>query len=599
MKKFFLLNFFIFFLISQTKALHNKVNATEDFRKNSSVAFLFKNDSLTNQKFDKSVQLVKKEKYVEALEETLKFHNEYYKLGDYYWSYKFSCLLGEIYNKTNKYSTSLKYYNKALSYIYSSQVEKNNSKFSDINFSEAFLNVGTAYHYLSISLEENNKYHYLDSAKSYYNRVVKLPSLNRKVENLQAQAYSNLSGIYEQDSIYEKAEFYVKKAIKINKRNRNDLQTAKSINNLGNIFLSQKKYRESKEIYLEAVNYIEHNNNPDAINVKVDLYFNLAWAMRKLEDYKAYDIQELSYNYLDTIRKKEFRDVIEEINAKHNVGEVQNKRQKDQQAFFIIGFIGLIVILSLAYIINLNKLKQRNLALSLSQNELIKNQEIEKIKSESQTRILNATIDGKESERKQIAQTLHDSVSALLSSAKMHLQATKKQFNGSTPTEIEKTQQILSEASINIRDLSHNLASSVLLNLGLYFAVLDLTEKFSNSELTIETQMSFVRRYDQDFEVKVYHIIQELINNILKHSEASFALIELKEENQQLVLRISDDGVGFDKTTINLKDGLGINQINARIQMMKGKFHIESSQDNGTQISIQVPVIEKEEPNLV
>ena len=77
----------------------------------------------------------------------------------------------------------------------------------------------------------------------------------------------------------------------------------------------------------------------------------------------------------------------------------------------------------------------------------------------------------------------------------------------------------------------------------------------------------------------------------LKHSHAKNALVELKEENKRLFLVISDDGVGFDKTKIDIKDGLGINQIDARIRMMKGNFFIESSFNNGTVIFIELPVL--------
>jgi len=327
--------------------------------------------------------------------------------------------------------------------------------------------------------------------------------------------------------------------------------------------------------------------------------------MRNLEDFKAYDFQEKYILLQDTIRDKEFRGIIDEVTEKYDfdskkellLKEEENKRLKDQQTFWIIGIIALIIILSLIYIINLNKLKQKNLALSFSQNQLLKNQEIEKLKSESQVRILNATIDGKETERKQIAETLHDSVSALLSSANLHLQATRKQFNGRTPIEIDKTQKIIEEACFKVRDLSHNLVSSVLLKFGLTFAINDIADKYSNSELTIDTEINNIGRYLQSFEIKVYNIIQEFINNILKHSEADNALIELKEENHIIFITISDDGIGFDKTKINTIAGLGINQIEARIQMMRGKFHIQSSENNGTKISVELPIVEKEEPN--
>ena len=246
------------------------------------------------------------------------------------------------------------------------------------------------------------------------------------------------------------------------------------------------------------------------------------------------------------------------------------------------------------YALNYYKLRQKNLSLQLSQTKLLQNRSIEKIKSESQIRILNATIDGKEAERKQIAETLHDNVSALLSSANLHLQAAKPQFNDEIPLEIDKTQKIIIEASQKIRDLSHTLVSSVLLKFGLDFSIKDMADKYSNSQIEFETNLVNLRRYDQGFEIKFYNIIQEFINNILKHSKAERAIINLAEVRGKLSLKITDNGIGFDKTKITVKKGLGLSQIDARIQLMKGEFTIDSSLNNGTTIKVILPILEKE-----
>ncbi|MFK8060425.1 MAG: sensor histidine kinase, partial [Polaribacter sp.] len=310
-----------------------------------------------------------------------------------------------------------------------------------------------------------------------------------------------------------------------------------------------------------------------------------------------------SYEIEDGIRNKEVRTMIEEVTAQYDVKgvkkEEENKRLKDQRAFWVFGIGSILVILSLLYWINIYKLRQKNLGLKLSQTQLIQSQKIEKIKSDSQIRILNATIDGKESERKEIAETLHDSVSALLSSANLHLQATRSQFNGNTPVEVDKTQQIITEASQKIRDLSHTLVSSVLLKFGLKFAIKDMADKYSNSQINIKSEIGKVRRYNQNFEIKAYNMIQELLNNILKHSKAKNATVNLTEKDKKLYLKITDDGIGFDKTKITEKAGLGINQIDARIQMMNGFFYIDSTKNDGTIINIELPILEKEKVKLV
>jgi len=222
---------------------------------------------------------------------------------------------------------------------------------------------------------------------------------------------------------------------------------------------------------------------------------------------------------------------------------------------------------------------------------------LEQIHNNLQTRIINATIDAKEKERKSIAEILHDSVSALLSSANLHLQASRSQLKTHVPIEISKAQEIVNEASVKIRDLSHELISSVLLKFGLAFAVHDLCEKYSNSEIQFISDDNGIKRYHQEFEIKIYNIIEELINNILKHSKAKNASINLMERNgDKLLIQIIDDGNGFDVKRARKKDGLGLSHIEARIKIMQGVFNINSKQGEGTSIFISVPIYQ---PNIV
>ena len=338
------------------------------------------------------------------------------------------------------------------------------------------------------------------------------------------------------------------------------------------------------------------------MRVKDNLYFNLAYNLYKLKDYEAYQYQEKSYLIKDKLRDKEIRRIIEELGFKYDFETQRKGIQMKEEVKFLkekekvrnLVAIGVSTIVIFIFIIGFSMLRQKNLQLKLSQTELLQEQKIEKIKSDSQVRILNATIDGKESERKDIAETLHDNVSALLSSASLHLQATRNQFNGSTPVEIEKTQQIINEAAEKIRDLSHTLVSSVLLKFGLKYAIREMAEKYTNSQIQIITKIGTLRRYHQNFEIKTYNIIQELVNNILKHSQANNALIKISENDHKILVTITDNGIGFDVTNILTKEGIGINQIEARIQMMQGYFQIDSKKGEGTKITIELPIQERE-----
>ena len=128
----------------------------------------------------------------------------------------------------------------------------------------------------------------------------------------------------------------------------------------------------------------------------------------------------------------------------------------------------------------------------------------------------------------------------------------------------------------------------------------DLCEKYSNSEIQFISDDNGIKRYDQEFEIKIYNIIEELINNILKHSAAKNASINLIERNgDKLLIQIIDDGKGFNVKRAKGKDGLGLSHIEARIKIMKGVFNINSKQGEGTSIFISVPIFQPEMEKVV
>lgn len=508
-------------------------------------------------------------------------------------------LIADIYFESRNSINAIKYYKKTLHYLtifkrdqldLNLPISSNFNQRTNLIKAKTLIGIGTSFY----RLEDTNLNTPLDSALYYYQKITNIKDVHREVLEVKSRAYTNISGIYMNHSRYEKAKEFANKAIDIHKRQNNKVNQAAALGNLSSIFVLEKNYNKAKDIYFEALDLIRNIKTVKSMKVKEDLYFNLAFNLYKLKDHKSYDFQSLSYRLKDSLREKEFREIITQINMKFDF-DVKKKslirEEEHKRSRVAVG--SLLIIFSLLGGLYYYKLRQKNLGLQLIQTKLIQDQHIEKIKSESQVRILNATIDGKESERKQIAETLHDSVSTLLSSANLHLRATQAKFNDNTPEEIDKTQKIIMEASQVIRSLSHTLVSSVLLKFGLEYAIKDMANKYSNSQIEIETNLGVIGRYQQNFEIKTYNIIQEFLNNILKHSKAEKALINLEEVKGELSLKISDDGIGFDKTKIKNKEGIGLNQIEARIQMMKGDFDVISSMNKGTIITVRLPILKK------
>ncbi|WP_166385716.1 sensor histidine kinase [Polaribacter sp. 11A2H] len=593
--------FLFLFLVIVFKTLPNRKEAVS----NTASFYMQLNDSTLIEKLQDINKVYEEKKFDLALKEAFVLLDSS-RNNNREIFYKTNYLIGSIFYETLSFKDGIKYFRANVNGLLKDSLLLDTNKFNfDSNqlLLQNYLRLGSSYHKLK---EREFLQKYRDSTLYYYNKVIDFNDLDNSSLEAKAKTYSNLSAFYINDSLYDLAEKYVNLSISIHKSNNDKLNQAAGLGNLASIYLIKEDFNLAKKIYLEGLDLIKNDNSAKAIRFKASLYANLSWAMYKLKDYKAYEFQEISYDIKDELRDTEIRGIVKTINAEYDVDtakklvlkEEENKRLKNQRTFGSLGIGGLIIIITLLYALNFYKLRQKNLSLQLSQTQLVQLQNLEKIKSDSQVRILNATIDGKESERKQIAETLHDSVSALLSSANLHLQATRGLFKGETPVEIDKTQKIIKEASQTIRDLSHTLVSSVLLKFGLKYAIKDMADKYSNSQIKIDTRIGETRRYEQNFEIKAYNIIQEFINNILKHSKAETAMIKLDEADGKLYLRISDDGIGFDKKKVISKEGLGLNQIDARIQMMQGEFNIDTSLKNGTVVKVVLPILEKIKTNL-
>ena len=553
-------------------------------------------DSITNHKLKEATAFYNNKKYVEGLRLAFALYEQTKNNNYTKTHYLVTNLIAKIYRQNKEHKKAVVFYKKSLRLIslnplYNKELGSFNKSDYDRDYAENLLRLGAEYQLLRMN----------DSAIFYYNKLAELNSSDDDVLGLQASSYSNLAGIYQKDTTmlnhYEKAIEFSERAIEVHKKRNNFISQAGATNNLASVYIFQGDFLKSKKTYLKGLKLIRRDTSVMAIRLKADLYYNLAWAMRNLKEYEAYDYQEISYDMQNGLRDDEMTQNIKRITGEYNVDVVRKagefEKQKAQNLTWIIGISGFSIILLLAFLLNQYKLRQRNLSLQLSKQELVQQQKLEKVRTEAQIRILNATLDGKETERKQIAETLHDNVSALLSSANLHLQACKKTFKGPTPLEVDKSQDIIHEASQKIRDLSHTLVSSVLLKFGLAYAIKDMAEKYSNSQLEIVFQTQNIQRYDQDFEIKLHNIIQELVNNAIKHSNASIAEINIVEKRKKILLTIKDNGKGFDTSKMSHKDGLGINQIDARIHMMSGKFIIDSQKGKGTKISIELPVYMK------
>jgi signal transduction histidine kinase len=220
------------------------------------------------------------------------------------------------------------------------------------------------------------------------------------------------------------------------------------------------------------------------------------------------------------------------------------------------------------------------------QKRMLKKQiELNEIRSKQQEEILRNTISAQEKERKRIAQDLHDEVGAMLSVVKLNVGRIEKKSEETTAKQLAaETKTYLDEVITQVRRISRSLLPPSLEKLGLYFALEELANWVNKADqLKITCWKSGEQfRFDNKKELAIFRIVQELLNNAIKHAGASTIFINLRfSPGKNLMISVTDNGKGF-----NLKEkmntGLGLKNLESRTQMMNAKFKMKSAPGKGT-----------------
>lgn len=245
-------------------------------------------------------------------------------------------------------------------------------------------------------------------------------------------------------------------------------------------------------------------------------------------------------------------------------------------------------------------------ALIFSQRKKMKYQaSMEKMRTQQKDKLIEAAVRSEESERHRIAETLHDEVGAILSSAKLHLLGIKEvNLDARDKVLHEKGRELLNDVIHRVRGISHNLHSNILKEFGLNEAIRHFLKKITQGTV-IEASTELDDRYiteNADNDISIYRIVQELINNILKYSKASQLHISSTLSEQELTLVVFHNGEGltqeqFEKLRYE-KEGLGLKNIQNRIILLKGKINFSNGSE-GYRTNIHVPVnpVEHEQDN--
>lgn len=249
----------------------------------------------------------------------------------------------------------------------------------------------------------------------------------------------------------------------------------------------------------------------------------------------------------------------------------------------IVVMLGLMLSVLLAVMFNFRKKNQHRRAMEL-------------LREQQQNQLIEAAIRSEETERHRIAETLHDEVGAILSSAKLHLLGIKQTVLDEKDKKLhEKGAGLLNDVIKRVRGISHNLHSNILKEFGFNEAVRHFLDQVTGGTV-ISTETYLDEKYKgsrPELDISMYRIIQELINNTLKYAGATKLEISSTLVEQELIVNLIHNGNGLSQEDFETftfrKDGLGLKNIRNRVLLLKGTILFFKTNDR-SEVRISMPV---------
>ena len=226
--------------------------------------------------------------------------------------------------------------------------------------------------------------------------------------------------------------------------------------------------------------------------------------------------------------------------------------------------------------------------------KIIAEKEVIQLQQEKQLFGSNSVLKGQEEERSRLAKDLHDGLGGLLSGIKFTLNSmTGNQVISEQNSNVfNRALGQLDNAISELRRVAHSMMPEALLKFGLKDALQDYCEGINQSgklEVNFEA-WGLEERQEQSIEVSLYRIVQELLNNTMKHAEATKAHVQLVQNENLLTLTVEDNGKGFDSHNLQTNKGAGITNVESRVAYLNGKMDIKSDPSHGTSIEVQIMI---------
>ena len=441
--------------------------------------------------------------------------------------------------------------------------------------------------YLGYSYSEQSLY---DSAKYHLVNSVEMAVLRGDL-SLIKESNLGIAEIFEFQGIPDSTISTIERSMVVTENLSYPLATSQEYLLLARAYTEKKNYKKGRT-YLDEFEALREMLASPYLDQKYLRYrANLEYQEGNFK--LAFNLLEEGATLRDSLNSLEYKKNVESIesqyqSAKKDVALANNEilinKQMSQRKLLVAGGLASLLLACFFWY-------RKNVSVQLfRQQKRLDQERISQLEKEKKILSMNAMIEGQEAERIRIAKDLHDGLGGLLSTVKAHFSNIQSEIRKIEKIDVyNKANNLVDEACDEVRRISHNLMPGALRLQGLCPAVEALSEQMENAhdfDVVVEV-LNFETRMDESKELFIYRIIQEALNNIIKHANAKQVLIQLSETAEEYHFIIEDDGVGFLKDEVIF--GLGIKSIQSRIDFLKGTLDVDSQIGVGTTLSFHIP----------
>jgi hypothetical protein len=299
--------------------------------------------------------------------------------------------------------------------------------------------------------------------------------------------------------------------------------------------------------------------------------------------------KEVKYNLNDIRQQKSILEKEKII----QLNEIQHKTT--QRNALLATAIGILLIAILIWLLLRSRLQTTRL--KAVQREAETRENIATLIRQGEAQVFHAMFEGKEQERLRIATDLHDNLGSLLSTVKLYFSALESRLADLPPDSrdhLTTATRLMDDAVGEVRRIAHDLVNGTLVKVGLVAALEEMGRTIAQTGQTDVEVLShgIHKRLDQETEIALFRVVQELLNNTLRHAAAEHVTIQLNRIDGLLSLMVEDDGKGFDPAKTSGRNGLGLQSVRNRVTGLGGTVNFDSQPGRGTTVVIEIPIAE-------